>query len=147
MRQIPLTAMLLLAGCSVVGVGDRNTRQELEHEKSAWLKMAAHNYSYDIVKSCECPGVRDPVTITVRADTIETMIIKPTGLPAPADPTITYYPLTELYDYLIGVASQADGMTVLYDRANHVPITVSIDFSRSAVDDELGLTISSFRRQ
>ena len=136
-----LAACLLFSGCSVLGIKD-GPEGELKDEKSAWLKLGIHNYSYVQETICFCP-IEGPVKITVRADTIASRTYVNSGQPAGANAG-RFYTVPGLYDFLIDAAKNSDQMDVSFDRMNHLPTDVSIDYYKNAIDDELGLRISAF---
>lgn len=142
MMKTLLTVLWLgaLAGCIP---RDNALRGQLRDEKSKWLALAIHNYSYDYERQCFC-GDAGTYRITVRNDAITTVVNKGTGQSVATSATDFWYTIPELYDYLIEATRRADDIFVHFDLAAHLPETVSIDFIKNAIDDELALVVSNF---
>jgi hypothetical protein len=136
-----LTVALLGGGCDVLGI-DSGVEEDLKDEKEAWLAQNHRNYTYEFLRSCFCGEVRR-VVITVRNDDVTSVVVKETGEPV-TQFLDSYMTITDLYDYLIDVADGAAEMQVAFDNAVHIPIAVSADPIRNAVDDEFGMTLGNF---
>lgn len=144
MRRLARGALLaatLLAGCDVFGL-DEGVEADLKDQKQEWLAQNYRDYSYEFQRSCFCGEVRRMV-VTVRNDEVTSVVVKATGEPV-TQFLDSYYTITELYDYLIGVADGADSMDVAFDDERHIPVTVSADPIRNAADDEFSLDIGGF---
>ena len=143
MRRVAGTILVaaLLSGCDVFGIGD-GVEGELRDQREAWLAQNHRNYSYEFQRSCFCGEVRR-VIVTVRNDQVTSVVVKDTGEPI-TQFLDSYYTITELYDYLIGVAGRAAEMEVAFDSELHIPIDVEADPIRNAIDDEFSMVLTNF---
>jgi len=144
MRLMKQSLMALAAGLAFSGCHghDNALRGELRDEKSKWLALGIHNYTYDYERSCFCGGP-SAVQITVINDVVTRVVTQSGDQDVPLSPTDPYFTIPELYDYLIDATSRADQISVHFDFATHLPAIVYIDFYRNAADDELSLTVGN----
>lgn len=142
-----LLAIALLAlthvGCTEI-LGPE--QDELALARARWAVANADDYSFQFRRSCFCPtGLVRPVHIEVLDGTVTSAVYVDTEEPLP--PPLTSVPtIDDLFDE---VQAAIDGMafSILadYDADLGYPISVSIDHIKNAIDDEMVLTVSSFR--
>lgn len=130
MAALALVAVLLLAGCQVLGVRriDRLRSDEHAHEDE-WLGLGIHSYAITTVGAFMIQGIiNDSLRVIVRADTIQsvydirtkTYVDRSFGLTVP-----------QLFAYAVSAIEMgADGSgdthaVVRYDPAYHFPSDVS----------------------
>jgi hypothetical protein len=125
---------LVLAACGGTKTADM---------RDAWQDQRIDSYAFTLARICFCPGPHE-VRITVEEDEITKVIDTQTG--AEVDRTSVEWPTIDgIFKIILDAeANRADKVEVTYDDTYLHPVTVNIDYIEEAVDDELGLLVSSF---
>ena len=137
-----LAALLLvpaLAACSLVplptpGPGGEVARVAAE-QRSFWRSQGIASYTFGVTRTCFCPPEwSGPFEVTV---------VMYQGAPAPGA-NVEHIPKTieAVFDLLI--ANVATKVDVTYDPIFGFPASISVDPLVNAIDDEFGITITSF---
>jgi hypothetical protein len=104
--------------------------------RSAWATQRAVDYSYVITRSCFCPpAALGPVTVQVRAG-------KPRGTPQ------MFRDVDTIGELFAEIANQLHGDGVVhatYRKKLGAPKRLSFDPIPTAIDDEVGYTITQLR--
>jgi hypothetical protein len=131
------TALVAAAALSAAGPAAATSgAARLAAARSAWAAQRAVDYSYVITRSCFCPpDARGPVTIQVRAG-------KPQGTP------VVFRDVDTVGELFGEIANQLHGDGVVratYRKKLGVPKRLSFDPIPTAIDDEVGYTITQLR--
>ena len=113
----------------------------LEAAATTWAATGYVAYSYTLERSCFClDEARGPWTVTV-LDT-SALLVDAAGN-EPDEALVGAIPRTidELFAFL-RMNLDADGFEVTYDPATGAPLTIAIDPYATAVDEEIGFTVS-----
>lgn len=145
-KLILLSALVLvLLTCSILG-----DPSELQVNQSKWDGAGITHYRYNLTVSCFCPFREDmPVTIEVQDDKVVSMT-KPDGTAVqPGDPVydavLPYSTINSVFSSLKeDYAGKADEITVTYDTTYFYPASISIDYIKNAMDDEVSIYIENF---
>lgn len=109
-----------------------------------WRGHAIANYDLTVEQSCTCPPTgKRVITVKVRNEQIASIAA---GEPQPADlpePLLTVPQLFAAVEE--GLLLEPDSMNVRYDENYGFPREISIDPSHAVSDDELRLTVRTFR--
>ena len=144
-----LAALLLvpaLAACSLLplptpGPGGEVARVAAE-QRSFWRSQGIASYTFGVTRTCFCPPEwSGPFEVTV-VDGATTVVMYQ-GAPAPGA-NVEHIPKTieAVFDLLI--ANAATTVDVTYDPVFGFPASYSLDPIVNAIDDEFGITITSF---
>ncbi len=135
-----LTLILLGAnGCGILGPDESD---DLEEAWERWGAAGILDYDFTLQRGCFCADF-GPKRVKVRRGVVESILDLDTGDPF-VDSRNAYPAIPGLFDFLADAIDEADEITIDYDRALGFPISVTIDFIKDAIDDELSLTVSEF---
>jgi hypothetical protein len=121
---------------------------DLASARARWTAASVTDYEVTVHRSCFCPTEMDtPVIVTVRGGVVVGRRYATTNAAVSAQ-FAQYFPAV---DGLFGVvddalARHADTLDAHYDAQLGFPTLVSIDYVKDAVDDELSVDVTSFRR-
>jgi hypothetical protein len=133
--------MLFLGGCGNATGPDDDVRAA----RARWQRTHPANYAYTLRRSCECiPETTSPARIVVHGDVVQSRTYVGSG--EPVDPRwAEFFPTVDaLLVTFEDAAKRAASFDAEYDAHYGYPHRVSIDYSRPAVDDEIGLYITDF---
>lgn len=134
----------LAAGCGVTGPSGRHADEQarLDQARAQWRAQGIVDYTFVLTRGCFCvEEYREPVTITVRGRTIESVVSVAGGVPR--DPAL--YPTIEgLFDLVQG-AIDDDAATIRteYDAARGFLTSGYFDISERIADEELSVEARS----
>lgn len=135
---------LAAAACGVTGPSGRHAGEQarLDQARARWRAQSIVDYTYVFSRGCFCvQEYREPVTITVRGRTIESVVSVAAGVPR--DPA--QYPTIEgLFD-LVQNAIDEDAATITteYDPARGYLTSAYFDISERVADEELSVEVRS----
>lgn len=152
----PVFALLLVlplvtAACDGGGAALSEERFELALAERRWAAEAPDDYRFTYRKGCFC-ALEDvgPFEVTVRGGAVDTVVFVgevPAEAPGAFEPRPTVEGVEDLFDLVRrAVDDGVDALEVEYDEALGVPLVISIDHDRAAVDDEVGYTVTAFER-
>jgi hypothetical protein len=133
-------ASLAAAACGVTGPSGRHAGEQarLDQARAQWRAQAVVDYTYVFSRGCFCvEEYREPVTITVRGRTVESVVTVATGAAREA----AQYPTIEgLFD-LVQDAIDDDAATIHteYDPARGFLTSGYFDISERLADEELSV--------
>jgi hypothetical protein len=109
------------------------------------MSYGFHDYTIDQVRMCFCPEVGDAMRITVRSDTIASVV-------RISDGSTMSYPVTTYYltvDSLFGIIRNpgTDSLVVTYNETYGYPETLDVNPQLHPVDGGVLYTTSNFRRR
>jgi hypothetical protein len=135
--------LILLSGCSLFGDG---VDDELEEARRRWVRAEVAHYRFTLTLGCFCLE-SGPYLIEVQSG--EIVAFEPLGEHEIPGDSLDRARLTidDLFGFISeAFADDADEITVEYDPALGYPTSISIDYVREAVDEEIGYTVSDFVR-
>jgi Family of unknown function (DUF6174) len=131
---------VLAAACGVTGPSGRHAGEQarLDQARAQWRAQAIVDYTYVLSRGCFCvTEYREPVTITVRGRTIESVVSVASGVPRDA----AQYPTIEgLFDQVQNAIDQnAATIHTEYDPARGYLASGYFDFSERIADEEMAV--------
>jgi hypothetical protein len=134
-------AMMVFAFISSNAIGTNR----LASARALWESSKPASYLYTVQISCFCPAeYTQPVQIQVQNG----FYFDSVGSIAPVSENYLaqYGSVEELFGMIEAAYEQgADMVKVEYDPTYGVPLRVSIDYIKEAIDDEISLTVSDFK--
>jgi len=134
----------LAAACGVTGPSGRHAEEQarLDQARAQWRAQAIVDYTYILSRGCFCVNeYREPVTITVRGRTIESVVTVAASVPRDA----AQYPTIEgLFDQVQDAIDQ-DAATIQteYDPARGFLTSAYFDISERLADEEMSVEARS----
>jgi hypothetical protein len=119
----------------------------LEQNRQKWQDAAISHYRYEVSIGCFCPwGTLMPLHVEVKDGQVVSLTDKD-GNPVPENFAETFNKAATIED-LFAVAetalNDADEVQMEYDPTYGFPTTISIDYIKAAVDDEIGYSVTGF---
>ncbi len=158
MKSLLLSTLILitLTSCSVFNTDDDGFNEALKR----WEQNKPDNYEFLYQKGCFCPGGLSPAIIQVKADTIYAVLNPETREPFKVywsqsdslENVLDVYPsFYNTIDDLFSVIDEArkgkaDKLSTSYDDNLGYPLEIEIDYDKRAIDDEVGYTISGYKK-
>lgn len=142
-RSLLLT--VVLAACSVTGPSDE--RDDLRRNRERWNAQRILSYEYVLQQSCFCPPelVR-PVRVVVREGQVVSVADAERSTPLSMDRSRTLT-VDELFARIQDALDRdAAEVRVQYHPELGYPTSISIDYSRRVIDEELSFTAGELRR-
>lgn len=134
MRPWPLALVLLLVGCS------SDADDGLRDAEARWARSAPEAYALTYTVGCFCAFEGEmPYTVTVENGR-PVATVDHTGK-AVFDRVVT---VDSLFAIVREARRHADKLDVTFNPRYGYPSSVSIDWIRDAVDDEVGYTVNTF---
>ena len=137
-----------LTGCVIFTSGSKDLQTELTEHRALWDVAAITDYSMRFQRLCVFCDVDFliPVRITVRGDTIDTVIDLDSGAPVTETTAGTFLTIDELFDFIQDAIDQnASEIDVRYEAVLGYPTDVNIDLTRSFFNDEAQFEIREFQ--
>lgn len=151
-RNFLLLLILPIISCSLFNNENDGYEQALEQ----WNEAKSNNYEFTFNVGCFCP-VYTPARIIVQADTVYKILNPGTedSLMVQVDESSfqyagdvypeVYKTIDELFDVIINARKQsANKIEVKYNSTAGYPESISIDYVKDAIDDEIGYTVSNY---
>lgn len=141
--RLSVVALVVLGvgGCGLTGP-DRSLDQ-FNEAKSLWDRTNPANYAVTVQRLCFCASV-EPVRIVVQNRLVISRTVVSTGAPLPGNFNGLYPDIPGLFATIKDAYTQADAITVSFDRQYGFPSDATIDYIKNAIDDELSLKVSDF---
>ena len=141
--RLSVALLPLLSGCGILGIGEDDTRATLERNERRWSENAPPRYRFVMQRLCFCgQEVIEPVLITVENGAVVSRTYVGSGQPVGAQWTSLFPAMEGVFRVLHeAIERNADQLNASYDGRLGHPITVSIDYVRNAIDDELELRV------
>lgn len=142
-KIILLTLIVILTACSA------GTPTEFEKNRQIWRDSGITHYRFSLVIGCFCPFRNQmPLTIEIQNDEIISMTASDGTLIAASDLNYEFFSryatIERIFSELEAAqAGDAEEVTVAYDSARGFPSEIYIDFIKTAMDDEISLTVSN----
>ncbi len=132
-----LLPALLLAACSLLDGGGNTIVSDLERHRRQWQRQGFDTYEYDLTVGCFCV-FRGPAHVTVRADTVFSVIAVATGAPVDPNFRFAYQTIDDLFDVIEEARKRpADRLEVTYDETLGFPSFLYIDYDFGLADEEI----------
>lgn len=133
-----------------------NENDGLEQAVLKWEKSKSSDYEFDYNVGCFCVA-HTPAKIIVHADTVyqvldpvtrDSLMIETEGNTFQYAGRLfkdSYKTIDELFDVILDARKKnAHKIHAEYNPENGIPESISIDYIKNAVDDEIGYTISGY---
>ncbi|MEP6472876.1 MAG: DUF6174 domain-containing protein [Gemmatimonadota bacterium] len=136
---------LAVFGCSTsVFEGSQNS---LAEANTRWHAAGVANYDFDFQRTCFCvTALTRPVTISVRSDTVVSVIYSDSGTVADSAEFRDFLTIDRVFAFLHRTLNQGPaGFTTAYHERYGFPALVVIDFDSDVEDDGLTLRIDALR--
>lgn len=111
-----------------------------------WEQAGIQNYELTVIRTCFCPHANLPVRVRVENGTVVSRTAAATGVPISEDLASRYPDVPGLFNEIQRAYAEADDVTVRFDQDTGVPITIDVDHSRQAIDDEVRWTTEGLHR-
>ena len=137
--------LLVAAGLLLGSCGGTEVLSTNDEQRELWDSAGVTAYEYELALDCFCPPeVAGPFNVAV-ADGAAVEVARVTS---PQDPVavdeIMNGTIEAIFDF-IGENADADLLEVTYHAELGYPVTVVVDPSDGVLDDELSITVQSFR--
>jgi hypothetical protein len=138
MNKLIILGIFLLASCT-----KSTEQQELTASRNKWERKSISNYEFTLMTGCFCPQeVVGPHNIKVVNDKIQSVDNQPYDTLA----SVRLMTIDELFSFVSkSLAMNPYKYSVKYDSAYGFPENVYFDFYKTAVDEEIGYTVTDFR--
>lgn len=115
----------------------------VQEHQSRWASVRPATYAFTLVRQCECtPDMAGPVAVTVSGDTIVAMTYGD-GTPVPRSSRRLFPTVDQLFEVIRESILSGFAVTVIYDDASGVPVSLFVDPDRDGGDDEFGYRVLS----
>jgi hypothetical protein len=142
-KTVLIAFVFILASCSAGA-------SEVSRNQIKWQEANIAHYRFDLTVGCFCPfRSRMPMTVEVKNGEIISITDVNRDTVSTTDPTsefiLKYATIDRLFSELESDSvRKADKVAVSYDPIYGFPDSISIDFIKLAVEDELAITVSAF---
>ena len=114
-----------------------------------WEGQNINHYRFTLVVGCFCPFAGAEVTYEVVNgqvvnESIKPAVDRPDELDRISEFYQSYNTIEKVFSYVGKSLNEADETTITYDPTYGFPTTVSVDWIKQAMDDEMYLTLSNF---
>lgn len=122
---------------------------EFQQNQKKWDAQNIDHYRFTVAVSCFCPFAGVEVTYEVLNgqilnETVQSTFEDPIDTAQVSDFYQSYNTIDKVFDYVGGAIKEADKTAIEYDPTYGFPSTISVDWIKQAVDDEMYLTLSNF---
>lgn len=151
-RSFLLLLILPFISCSLFTNENDGYEQSLEQ----WKESKSSDYEFEFIVGCFCHAYT-PARIIVQADTVYKVLDPGTedSLMVQVGESDSQYAgyiypeayktIDELFDVIITARKEnASKIDVKYNSTNGYPESISIDYLKNAVDDEIGYSVSNY---
>jgi hypothetical protein len=137
------SAFAILAGCA----GQSPIQTELNSNESKWADQKVSHYRYTLRVLAFAPVERTaPVDIEVRDGIAVSALYQESGQGATNEIIRNADTVEKLFDIIQNaIDDKVDEVTVEYDTAYGYPKGIRIDPLKTAIDEEIGYTVSEFQ--
>lgn len=134
-------ALLLLAGLACEAPTAPGERDSLEAARTRWRTLGSQSYTYDVNRSCFCLLGGRLMTVTVQAGQVTEAEFQDSGRGVETA-LLSYVPtIADLFDMIEDALNRnASYFAATYDPSYGYPTRIEIDYSSSAVDDEVAIS-------
>jgi outer membrane lipoprotein-sorting protein len=120
-----------------------------QQNQDKWEGQGINHYRFTVVLGCFCPFAGAEVTYEVKDGQVVNETVKAAS-DRPDDPgriSEFYQPfntIEKVFEYVSKSMNEADETTIEYDSTYGFPTSISVDWIKLAIDDEMYLTLSNF---
>lgn len=155
--QPTIRSALLMLACSALliqlsGCGDSDRREsnvsdaDIASQEKDWLEQQVNDYTLVYREQCFCPDSGE-ITVVVRDGKLDRATrsdpVTGNGQATVSNPQT----INALFDLVRRAQREADELKVRFDSSLGYPDSISIDWTRDAVDEEYGISVSRLTRQ
>jgi hypothetical protein len=143
------TKMIFLFSALVLTLSACGGGSAFQQNQDKWEGQNISHYRFTVAVSCFCPFANLEVTYEVQNGQVVSQSVhsspdNPIDEAQVSDFYRSYNTIEKVFGYVDGAIKDADETTVEYDPTYGFPATVSVDWIKQAVDDEMYLTLSNF---
>jgi hypothetical protein len=143
------TKMISLFFALVLTLSACGSGSTFQQNQKKWEGQNINHYRFTITVSCFCPFANVEVTYEVQNGQVLNQSVQaspdnPVDEAQVSDFFKDYNTIEKVFDYVGKAVSDADETTIEYDATYGFPTSVSVDWIKQAVDDEMYLTLSKF---
>jgi len=143
------TKMISLFFILVLTLSACSGESTFQQNQDKWKGQNINHYRFTVAVSCFCPFANVEVTYKVlngevMEQTVQSSPDNPVDEALVSDFYQPYNTIEKVFDYVGSAIKEADETTIEYDSTYGFPTTVSVDWIKQAVDDEMYLTLSNF---
>jgi Family of unknown function (DUF6174) len=140
----PWAVLLLAAGC--VSPTAPTLRAQLESARARWATSGGASYTFELTRNCECLLAAQPVSVTVVSGQVVVAEYAGSKQPVEAELLANVLTVPDLFDMIAGALDRgAASLSASYDPLYGYPTSITVDYSATAVDDEISLTARDLR--
>lgn len=134
-------ALFLLAGLACEAPTAPGERDSLEAARTRWRALGSQSYTYEVNRSCFCLLGGRLMSVTVQAGQVTAAEFQDSGAGVETA-LLSYVPtIADLFDMIEDALNRnASYFAVTYDPGYGYPTRIEIDYSSSAVDDEVAIS-------
>lgn len=139
--MLPLVAALL-AGCTLTGPGSVGEPEDLDSARNLWRQVSTSDYDMSMVRGCFCIGGGE-MTVFVRGDSVAAIQQAERQWQSGND-WWQYIPTVDgLFNLIAEATADAHSVEAEYHPQLGYPTSVSVDWLKDAVDDEISYSVPS----
>lgn len=143
-RAMTVLGVMSLTACGILSPGEDGELTKLRRAEALWAANGPTHYRVTAERLCFCPVIAARITVM---DGVITAVDFPDGVDPPENEewwrnyVMDYYlPVADVFPYLRGVLeSDPHSFEADYRQTDGLPLSVSVDQMRNAVDDEWAL--------
>lgn len=146
-RHILLSVAPLALAAALLSACANPSQPPLDEHRAIWTQKSLGNYTYKFNWSCFCsPDYTASVQIKVQAGKIVEITDAMTGAKLDAARFKDFRTIDGLFDFIQeAINRNAESIQVTYDATNAYPTSVSIDYIKQAVDEEMAFKASDLK--
>jgi len=138
-----LLLVLVLTACNV----NPSEKTELEANQEKWQNANIKNYTLELRRGCFCPKEYvGPVSIVVKDGVISSMTYTETNEAVIEEAKDVFVDVDGLFALVEEATTKADELKTTWNDELGYPETISIDYLKETVDDEVNMTVLSFKQ-
>ncbi|MBX3147675.1 MAG: hypothetical protein KF785_12995 [Gemmatimonadales bacterium] len=141
--RVTLALLTLALGACAFEPGSPASR--LADAMRRWDEAGLRSYELTVNRVCFCPQANIPVRVRVEDGLVVSRTVVATGAPIQDDLAPWYPDVPGLFVEIQRAYAQADDVRVRFDGETGVPISLEVDYSRQAIDDEVRWTTEGLK--
>jgi len=150
-RLVILLSVIVFAACSTNN--DEDVGNDLEAAMEKWASSNPQNYTYEFTTICFC-FFTEQVRVVVEDDSVVAVLdiesnqpkmvtINDEQVPVLEVMPEMFYSINDFFERLVEWTESADESELEFNEQNGMPITISFDHYKEAVDDEITYLFSA----
>ena len=144
-----VASFLLFSACdsnSTIDTPLKDKQTELNQNKTLWKKEKPSNYFFTVRPTCFCPDTKKRL-VTIKNNKIENVKYIPSNINLDAKALKQEKAISGYFDFIQdAINKDADNIKVTYNKTYGYPETISIDYNKKVVDEEISYEITHFNK-